>query len=217
MSHLAAQVDTVPTSFSTQAGETLGELLHPKVSIHASGRRALSIQDLRAGASRLAFCQKTSRSTHLSRPSNDRSQTWDSTYSYARSLPSVHLHTEVLGLAPCHTLKNCRYVKKASLLHITETCCRLRWAANNMLDAAPPAFSNMHASLPLASGMYTHTQRRTHTHTHTRTFSLVDKRLRWSHIDSNTVVIFSEDLRERLSFQRPTSGRLWHLGTLSMT
>ena len=98
--HLGAQVDTVPTSFSTQAGETLGELLHPKVSIHASGRRALSIQDLRAGASRLAFCQKTSRSTHLSRPSNDRSQTWDSTYSYARSLPSVHLHTGVPGAWP---------------------------------------------------------------------------------------------------------------------
>ena len=39
LSRLGSQVDAIPTSCSGFAGETAGELLHPKVSIHTSGHR----------------------------------------------------------------------------------------------------------------------------------------------------------------------------------
>ena len=37
-------MDTIPTSFSIYVGGYFGGLLHPKVSIHTSGHRALSIK-----------------------------------------------------------------------------------------------------------------------------------------------------------------------------
>ena len=40
LSHLGSQVDAIPTSCNGFVGENVGELLHPKVSIHTCGHRA---------------------------------------------------------------------------------------------------------------------------------------------------------------------------------